>query len=677
MRKPLSLSLSIFFCMNTFCMSNASGATCNVPAAYTLLEDAVNDATCTEIVVGSGYFVGGVSTLDIDRDLVIRGAGIAGPTGTTLNYHMLVTNDAVLTLEDLSIDAFARPHGVELSSNAAGVIGTNISIYTDGAVSVGWGIDNTFGVATGNTFATLTDCAIFGNAGGINVPTLTMTRCDVYGNNVHGGVAISSDSTIRHSNIYDNRQTGTTDDGAGIKFRSFDNRELLIEHSNIYGNETHIEPTNAVADGGGVMVTAGRVTIRNSEIYDNLAARRGGGIAVHNVFDASLTLEDSIVRNNVAYEGGGGISVGNDTTIRDSQISNNTARRDSDVNVNGVGNGGGVYVFDSPILQIFDTTISENMADSASNGNFIHNGGGIYVDQALFVDGEVWIERSTINGNYARKDGGGVFGRLNTTLNNVTVADNRAGGDGGGVYGNDFGVRLLYTTVVGNVADFDADGSGDGGGLAGSMRTEHTLIALNDDPTSPDLVDCSDSSSGSIQSLGYSLLGVSDGCASFKQTGTDLVGDSATPLDPMLILPLAKNGGRTQTILLDPGSPAIDAGSPTCGGPTGETMDQRRGTRPQDGDGSMTSECDIGALELRPHSCSAGPVVITGPQFYAGQIQVSSTTTLSTTGEVVIVAGSVIDFIADVSGSISFGNGFSVEDGAQFVAELATASCPP
>lgn len=52
---------------------------------------------------------------------------------------------------------------------------------------------------------------------------------------------------------------------------------------------------------------------------------------------------------------------------------------------------------------------------------------------------------------------------------------------------------------------------------------------------------------------------------------------------------LANNGGQTQTLALLAGSPAIDAGSPTCPPPT---TDQRGVRRPQG------AHCDIGAFEL-------------------------------------------------------------------------------
>jgi hypothetical protein len=49
-------------------------------------------------------------------------------------------------------------------------------------------------------------------------------------------------------------------------------------------------------------------------------------------------------------------------------------------------------------------------------------------------------------------------------------------------------------------------------------------------------------------------------------------------------------------VLLQPGSPAIDAGDDAVCPPT----DARGAPRPQDGDGDSTATCDIGAYERAP-----------------------------------------------------------------------------
>jgi len=65
--------------------------------------------------------------------------------------------------------------------------------------------------------------------------------------------------------------------------------------------------------------------------------------------------------------------------------------------------------------------------------------------------------------------------------------------------------------------------------------------------------------------------------------------------------PLADNGGRTQTLALLEGSPAIDGGNPAgCLGKDDLLLyfDQRGFNRHLDGDKDGSTVCDIGAFEL-------------------------------------------------------------------------------
>jgi len=65
---------------------------------------------------------------------------------------------------------------------------------------------------------------------------------------------------------------------------------------------------------------------------------------------------------------------------------------------------------------------------------------------------------------------------------------------------------------------------------------------------------------GSFTSKGHNLISNGRGGGSFADT--DLVGTSASPIDPKLG-PLQDNGGPTWTMALLPGSPAFDAGALT------------------------------------------------------------------------------------------------------------------
>jgi len=99
------------------------------------------------------------------------------------------------------------------------------------------------------------------------------------------------------------------------------------------------------------------------------------------------------------------------------------------------------------------------------------------------------------------------------------------------------------------------------------------------------------SNDGAIASGGYNLD--SDGTCGFTAEG-DL--SNTAPL----LGPLQDNGGFTFTHALLPGSPAIDAGNPTCPPPG---TDQRGKARPADGDCDSAARCDIGAYEAFDTDC--------------------------------------------------------------------------
>src|SRR2546429_6664050 len=105
----------------------------------------------------------------------------------------------------------------------------------------------------------------------------------------------------------------------------------------------------------------------------------------------------------------------------------------------------------------------------------------------------------------------------------------------------------------------------------------------------------------------------SRGCrnVSTKTTGTSFC--NTTPLlDPA---GLASNGGPAQTIALEAGSPAINAGNETiCAAPPVNNLDQRGFVRP----GMGATNCSIGAYEF-----DAAPPATTCADFPCGDDEVS------------------------------------------------------
>ena len=323
--------------------------------------------------------------------------------------------------------------------------------------------------------------------------------------------------------------------------------ECTVSHNSInhygggvgVGGPTTITNSNilnnqAGYDGGGLNCSSyDTLTIVNSTIAGNVAGRSGGALRTAN---ATVLLDRCTVSDNRASSGGGGLShQSGNMTIVDSAISGNQ--------VTG-GDGGGIGTADE--LTMTRCTVSGNTAD---------DGGGI-----LIVRGTLTIEDSTISGNQAVDAGGGIVNSDTSdglVIRRSTITQNRAGRSGG-----------IYSTT--NVPSVD-----------------HAIIAENSS------TDASNDLSGTYLSLGNNLIGDLGTATGFTNgLNGDLVGDAASPVDPMLG-PLQDNGGTTLTHAPLAGSPVIDAGD-NIGA---SSLDQRGAARVLDGDLDGTWTVDIGAVE--------------------------------------------------------------------------------
>lgn len=195
-----------------------------------------------------------------------------------------------------------------------------------------------------------------------------------------------------------------------------------------------------------------------------------------------------------------------------------------------------------------------------------NNGGG------LLNDGGLAIDRVTFVGNQGQFGGGMHTFSAAVTVTNSTFTGNRATTSGGGLSAGTAGnaTTVLNSTIAGNTAALD------GGGVLGGVGTtslQNTIVAnnLDGDGSAPDCLQ----QAGFFQSSGNVLIGNKTGCA-LTAGPNDISG-----VDPKLG-PLASNGGPTQTMLLQKGSPAINKGSGCI------AFDQR---------GALRQACDIGAYE--------------------------------------------------------------------------------
>ncbi|MGO9061031.1 MAG: choice-of-anchor Q domain-containing protein [Candidatus Binataceae bacterium] len=403
-----------------------------------------------------------------------------------------------------------------------------------------------------------------------------------------------------------------------------------------------------MAAGGGLYVSAGTVNLSDSLVSGNSAIGGSGGNGGN--FTGPGTIG---VGGNGAAGGmgaGGGLYVSSGTiNLSSSVVSGNYANGGSggyggfvDVAFPGYGGfggpgstgaGGGLYVV-SGSVNLSTSTVNGNRADGGGGGSggpgtcpgcAGENGGGGDGDGGgSFGGGTVSLWRSTVSADAVEGGNAGsflAFGSANggnslgagmfVSGKSVTLADSTFFGNvaypggspapGGGYPGESAGgalfvaggsVDLVGLTIASNqVFQASSFSSSLGGGICNSGATSlviySTLIGNNSVPlpfgTGSDVY-------GAI-TASYSLISQTAG-ATITDNGHNIFG--ADPLlDPN---GLQENGGPTETVALEQGSPAIDAGDTViCQAPPPEGLggvDQRGFPR--------SRPCDIGAFELPP-----------------------------------------------------------------------------
>jgi CSLREA domain-containing protein len=371
--------------------------------------------------------------------------------------------------------------------------------------------------------------------------------------------------------------------GAGIHNHS----QLTLDGLSIQGNHAVVPPGGAgTSAGGGIFNEAGTLTLVNTQIFEN-SADHGAGI--HNFATAHLEATDLLLGLNAAAVDAGGLwnNMAAEAVLNDVTLVRNSAP----------GNGAGIY--NDGHLEINLATFEENTG--------AEQGGGLYnVDGAEAFLYDAWFT------NNSAVDGGAVWneGLLHLYRSSLTV-NSAMGGLGGGVYNASPGALLLRNvTISGNMADPAVRTGAGVYNNGGEMRVEFVTLAYN----SPDGILNEGGGTIDMRStiLGHHALG---NCLSVGSAGYNLADDATCGLTEASDLPdtdallawLAMNGGTNLSHALNPGSPAIDSGTPDlC-----TSEDQRGISRPQG------AGCDRGALEMeaapRPPTLVPTPTEVATP----------------------------------------------------------------
>lgn len=275
---------------------------------------------------------------------------------------------------------------------------------------------------------------------------------------------------------------------------------------------------------------------------------------------------------------GGAIYNAGGTTV----ISNSIITGNSGVNGGGLNNASAGSPAVPGDLTLINCIISDNNALTSS-------GGGIQ----NFSTSTLIIDKSLFLGNNSGGTTGGGGAQFNGIIrvSNTTFANNTApSGSGGGFQSN--GSNQIYTniTVSGN-SSLNNGGGIHRGTTNVNFWIRNSIVSGNSGTAaSPDVTN----STGGLVSEGTNIVGVAG-------TSSGWIGSDLLDTDPLL-LPLADNGGFSQTFLPVSGSPAINAGQNcvtdlSCASnnpPFALTEDQRGLARLSEG------TVDIGAVETVP-----------------------------------------------------------------------------
>jgi len=306
----------------------------------------------------------------------------------------------------------------------------------------------------------------------------------------------------------------------------------------------------------GVTATINNVQFRYG--YSN----RGG--AIYN--RGTLTLNSVTFTDNYGGLEGGALynaSTGN-LAVNGSMFEGNEA-----------GNGGAI--FNSGTLNVWQSSFETNTAS-------IDGGGAIFSENSTTITGSAFSGNTSPLGGAFYSAFGSSFSIINSTFYN-----NAAGGDGGALYIYQSSGAVYNSTIVGNQAG--SSGGGIRNGNSANTTLYNTIVANNTTGGN-----CS--AAGIFTDGGHNLA--TDSSCGFSAANGSIVAANA------MLGYFSNWGGATNTIYLEEGSPAIDAGDDALV-PSGITTDQRGSGYDRIAGGAV----DIGAYEEQGAAATFTPTFTT------------------------------------------------------------------
>ena len=294
-------------------------------------------------------------------------------------------------------------------------------------------------------------------------------------------------------------------------------------------------------DGFGSIDNFGRLTMSNVRMENNNGnGFSGGAITNHGRVDIS----DSIFFNNIitgSLNGGAIFSDGGTVNLTRTQIMSNTAHY-----------GGGISIFGGTF----------NANNLIMRQNFGFDGGGMWLNQNITAT----IQQSEFSGNTAQYGGGlEISGKL--VMTNTTISGNKADNDGGGIWF----LNSSDTSQLHSVTLYENQATN-----GGALNLNGGLVVMKNSALTGSTSVSSTLCAGDVITADVTNI-ASDGTCGASTTSGDI-----------RLEPLANNGGFTQSHLPTVKSSLIDVVT-TC-----PSVDQRGVARPKG------NRCDVGSVEFVP-----------------------------------------------------------------------------
>lgn len=503
------------------------------------------------------------TTDNVNSDISIsKSAPTTAVAGNNFTYTLTVSNSGAAPIAAIDVSATdVLPAGVTFASASAGCTESIGTVTCHGANIPPGGSDVFTIIVTAGPPATVSNSATASAANDPNSPhTSNTTNTDINScpntfTVTSNGDAIDASKGDGHCDI----DSGTMGDQCTLRAAIEEANALpacgtiTIDATGIGGTINlgsalpHIHHNVNINGPGAAALTVQRSSVSSFQIF---------------AIDVGMTVSISgLTISNGNDSAGGGIYNGGTLTLTGSTVSGNTAS-----------NGGGIFNNGGAVLNVVDSTISNNNASNVGAG--------------IFAQYDVNISNSTVSNNTANGGGGGIYLQTGTSkLVNSTISGNSISGtgSGGGVLVSGGTVQIANCTLSNN----SATAGGGISALGGAVSLINTIVAGNN-PLSPPAANSD--VEGTFASPGHNLIGISNGTNGFSNgVNGDKVGTIAAPTNPLLGS-LKDNGGPTFTHGLLYNSPALNVGDDAVvSSPLLLTLDQRGKGR--------NGTVDIGAYE--------------------------------------------------------------------------------